>query len=115
MVDTYEPVIRHIHNAVNLSDSMGDLQSFVSDMIKVAKVRPPTKKEEAGVPTVGDFVQLLKKHQYSLHKFLHQLCKNGMDLCKWLCSPLYELDSGQRIISVLILVMINCQRVLEIC
>jgi hypothetical protein len=32
---------------------------------------------------VGDFVQLLKKHQYSCHKFLHQCCKNGKELTTW--------------------------------
>lgn len=83
MVNAYEPVIRNIHNAVDLSDSLSDFQLFLSDLIKVAKIAPPGKNGETVVPTVGDFVQLLKKHQYSCHKFLHQCCKNGKELTGW--------------------------------
>ena len=44
---------------------------------------PPGKDGETIVPTVGDFVQLLKKHQYSAHKFAHQCTKNGKELTGW--------------------------------
>lgn len=30
-----------------------------------------------------DFVQLLRKHQHSCHKFLHQILKNGPEISEW--------------------------------
>lgn len=49
----------------------------------MARIQLPGKDGETIIPTVGDFVQLLKKHQYSCHKFLHQCCKNGKELVEW--------------------------------
>jgi hypothetical protein len=83
MVNAYEPVIRNIHKAVDLSDSVSDFQVFLSDMLKISKIPSPGKDGETAIPTVGDFVQLLKKHQYSCHKFVHQCCKNGKELTGW--------------------------------
>ena len=82
-VSAYDPVIREIHNTVDLSDTVSDLQAFIGDMIKLSKIPPLGKDGETAVPTVGDFVQLLRKHQYSCHKFLHQCCKNGKELRGW--------------------------------
>lgn len=83
LFDAYEPVIRHFHNAVDLSDTVGDFQAFIVDMLKVARIPPPGKDGHTNVPSVGDFIQLLKKHQYSSHKFIHQLCKNGKEVTRW--------------------------------
>lgn len=90
MVNAYEPVIRNIHNAVDLSDTVSDFQAFLSDMIKMSKIPPPGRDGETIIPTVGDFVQLLKKHQYSVHKFLHQCAKNGKELTSWYSEWLKE-------------------------
>jgi hypothetical protein len=77
-VNAYEPVIRNIHNAVDLSDTVYDFEVFLSDMLKMSRI-----EDETTIPTVGDFVALLKKHQYSCHKFVHQVCKNGKELTSW--------------------------------
>jgi len=82
LVSAYEPVIRNIHKAVDLSDTLSDFESFLRDMLKLSRIQPG-KDGEAFIPTVGDFVQLLKKHQYSCHKFAHQCCKNGKELTGW--------------------------------
>jgi hypothetical protein len=79
-MEAYETVIRGMHNAVDLSDTLADLEAFLSDFIKLAKIPESEKLENPTVPSVADFVQLLKKHQQSVHKFLHQICKNGGDL-----------------------------------
>lgn len=83
LVHAYEPVIRQFHDAVDLSDTVSDLQAFVTDMLKVARIHPPGKDGQTIVPTVGDFIQLLRKHQYATHKFIHQLCKNGKEVVHW--------------------------------
>jgi hypothetical protein len=77
-VSAYESVIRNVHNAVDLSDTVSDFETFLGDMLKISKIQ-----DETSIPTVGDFVALLKKHQYSCHKFLHQVCKNGKELTGW--------------------------------
>lgn len=79
----YEPIIRHFHNAVDLSDTVSDFQAFITDMLKMARIQPPGKDGQTIVPTVGDFVQLLRKHQYSSHKFIHQLCSKGGEVTRW--------------------------------
>lgn len=82
LVAAYEPVIRNVHSAVDLSGTVGDFQSFLGDLIKIGRIHA-SKDGKSTVPTVGDFVQLLKKHQGSCHKFIHQLCKNGKEVTKW--------------------------------
>lgn len=82
LVAAYEPVIRKMHSAVNLSGTVGDLESFLHDMIKLAKIQAD-RHGHASVPTVGDFIMLLRKHQFSTHTFIHQVCKNGPELTNW--------------------------------
>ena len=82
IVDAYEPVIRHMHNAINLSGTAGDLEYFIKDMIKLAKIQTD-KHGHSTVPTVGDFIMLLRKHQHSSHTFIHQICKNGPEVTSW--------------------------------
>lgn len=100
-VAAMDPVIRAIHNAVDLSGTVADAEAFVTDLIKTAKPkkksglksREPSKSrpsspdpasildhEASDAPTVEEFVQLLKRHAPSMHKFLHQVTKNAPDL-----------------------------------
>ncbi|KAK5078709.1 hypothetical protein LTR64_002877 [Lithohypha guttulata] len=83
LFDAYEPVIRGMHNAVDLSDTVGDLQAFVVDMLKVGRIQPAGKDGQTVIPSVGDFILLLRKHQFATHKFIHQLCKNGGEVTRW--------------------------------
>ncbi|KAF2767906.1 hypothetical protein EJ03DRAFT_390177 [Teratosphaeria nubilosa] len=80
-VDAYTPMIRHVHQAVNLSDTIWDFERFVTDMLKIAK--PSGAKGEEKPPSVEDFVDLLHRHQSSSHKFLHQFAKNGKEVTGW--------------------------------
>jgi hypothetical protein len=80
-VDAYTPMIRHVHQAVDLSDSMWDTERFITDLLKVAK--PTGSPGNLKNPDVEDFVDLLHRHQGSLHKFLHQVAKNGKEITSW--------------------------------
>ncbi|KAL5458667.1 hypothetical protein PMIN07_006087 [Paraphaeosphaeria minitans] len=103
LVAAFDPIIRAVHKAVDLSDTLYDAEMFITDLIKVSKPkklsgsssRPGSRASSPGpsgaasindnpssthVPTVEDYVQLLKKHMPSAHKFLHQICKNAPDL-----------------------------------
>ena len=70
----YDPIIRSVHQAVNLSGTVADLQAFLDDMIRLSK---PSSDQAV---SVEDFVRLLEKHQGSSHRFIHQVAKNGQDI-----------------------------------
>lgn len=74
LVTAYEPIIRAIHNAVDLSGTIYDAQVFIDDFIKLSKAGKDNQ------PNVSDYVSLLKKHQGSTHRFLHQIAKNGKEI-----------------------------------
>ncbi|KAG8629683.1 hypothetical protein KVT40_001302 [Elsinoe batatas] len=82
-IAAYEPLIRQVHNAVNLSDTVLDFQNFVNDMLKLAKPDSTANGSEPTPPSVEDFVHLLHTHQISCHKFLHQVSKNGREITQW--------------------------------
>lgn len=112
LVSAYDPIIRACHNAVDLSGTLSDYEAFLTDFVRLSKVtdsantqpstptrlipsRPSTPKpgqsrrsaeelRKPVLPTVADYIKLLKKHQSSLHKFLHQVVKNDKKLArKW--------------------------------
>lgn len=81
LANVYDPIIRSLHNSVDLSGGTADLQAFLHDLLEVSKLS--SKSKDAKPPTVEDFVRLLKKHQGSSHRFLHQTLKNGKELREW--------------------------------
>ncbi|EPS41869.1 hypothetical protein H072_4178 [Dactylellina haptotyla CBS 200.50] len=74
VVAIYEPILRDLHNAVDLSGTIADFEKFLDDAIKTGKISTEAGAKE---PTVEDFVALFERHQKSVHRFLHQFCKNG--------------------------------------
>ena len=80
-VAAYTPMIRQVHQAVNLSDTVWDFERFVTDMLKMSKPTGPKGHEKP--PSVEDYVDLLHRHQGSTHKFLHQVAKNGKEVTAW--------------------------------
>jgi hypothetical protein len=80
-VSAYTPMIRQVHEAVNLSDTVWDFERFVTDMLKMSKPSGPKGQEKP--PSVEDYVDLLHRHQSSSHKFLHQVAKNGKEVTGW--------------------------------
>ena len=81
MVSVYDPIIRELHNAVDLSAGTSDLQSFLHDLVDLSKIS--TRDTDKTPPSVEDYVRLLKKHQGSSHRFIHQVLKNGKELNRW--------------------------------
>lgn len=95
-ISAYDPVIRSLHQAVDLSGTLTDLENFLTDFVKVSKgsSRPVSRSSmdskssktsltpKRAQPTVEEFVQLLRKHLGSSHRFLHQVAKNSEELTK---------------------------------
>ncbi|KAL8917339.1 MAG: hypothetical protein Q9208_008009 [Pyrenodesmia sp. 3 TL-2023] len=80
LVKVYDPIIRALHNAVDLASGVSDAQAFLDDMISLSLIDHSKKGK---IPTVQDFVHLLQKHQGSSHVFIHQALKNGKELSEW--------------------------------
>ena len=80
VLPAYDPIIRGLHQAYDLSGGVSDLENFLTDLISVSTV-----KSKSGVtkpPSVEDFCRLLQKHQGSSHRFIHQVLKNNKDLAR---------------------------------
>ncbi|KAI9692751.1 MAG: hypothetical protein M1820_009394 [Bogoriella megaspora] len=106
-VAAYEPLIRQIHNAVDLSGTLSDFEAYLTDLINLTKngstgnsnsnshhrtsSRPTSpfrkpddkSKDDPQPPSVEDYVALFRKHVKSTHKFLHQVAKNGPEITSW--------------------------------
>ncbi|KAI4211071.1 MAG: hypothetical protein LQ351_006079 [Letrouitia transgressa] len=86
LVTAYDPIIRAVHTAVDLSAGTTNLESFLTDLI--ALVQPILSRSgsegERSTPSVADLVILLEKHAPSSHVFIHQALKNSpRDLGAW--------------------------------
>lgn len=78
VLGVYDPLIRSIHNGVDLTAGLGDLQNFLDDTIKTVK---PNENGKAA-PSVEDFLVLFRRHLPSCLRFLHQVAKNCPDVAK---------------------------------
>lgn len=83
IIPAYDPIIRALHNAVDLSGGVSDLEAFLNDLIKVSTIDGKSRGADAKLPTVEDYVTLLQKHQGSSHRFIHQVLMNGKELSVW--------------------------------
>lgn len=85
LVAAYDPMIRQVHQAVDLSGTVTDFEAFMSDFIKIGKLKTEKKdsREEQQQSSVQDFVKLLNKHVSSSHRFIHQVARNGKQVTEW--------------------------------
>ncbi|KAK2060249.1 hypothetical protein LY76DRAFT_419632 [Colletotrichum caudatum] len=74
----FEPMIRAVHNKVDLSDHLKDAQTFLDQLIATSKPGKGRSKDDpdAVMPTVEDYVQLCKKNRHLLYKWLHAVSKD---------------------------------------
>ncbi|KAL6719993.1 hypothetical protein ACLMJK_001914 [Lecanora helva] len=83
IIPAYDPIIRALHHAVDLSAGTSDLEAFLNDLIKVSTLERTSKDDSARSPSVEDYCRLIQRHQGSSHRFIHQALKNGKDLSQW--------------------------------
>ncbi|OAA74682.1 hypothetical protein LEL_08263 [Akanthomyces lecanii RCEF 1005] len=67
----YNPMIRVVHERIDLGDHLQDLQEFISQFVRVTT----PKGGQGGTVTVEDYVKLLNDHKPLLHKFVHVVAK----------------------------------------
>lgn len=76
VVGVYEPMIRDIHDTIDLSEHLDNARAFIDDFLAVSASEKVDGEagEEAGyrLPTVEDYVELLGRHKGSVYLWLHQ-------------------------------------------
>ncbi|KJZ74741.1 hypothetical protein HIM_05858 [Hirsutella minnesotensis 3608] len=75
----YTPMIRLVHERIDLKTHMDALQNFIDDFIQTGK---PDRKTGA-VPSVDDYVALLHKHRGFLYRFLHHIASKTPEVWSW--------------------------------
>ncbi len=69
----YNPMIRVVHERVDLGSHLQDLQEFITQFVRVSTLGAGTG---AAAVTVEDYVKLLNDHKPLLHKFVHAVGKS---------------------------------------
>jgi len=100
VVGVYEPMIRNIHDNIDLAEHLDAAKAFIEDLIAVSSSRKvsgegrETAKNGHGhrdddgayeLPTVEDYVDLLHRHKGSVYKWLHHVsnkCPEVRDMVK---------------------------------
>ncbi|CAK7205290.1 hypothetical protein SEUCBS139899_008059 [Sporothrix eucalyptigena] len=82
-VAAFDPIIRGIHDKIDLKEHVSDIEGFINEFIEVSKgVKSTTKKgsDERILPTVKDYVELLRRNRHLLYKWLHRVAHDTPDI-----------------------------------
>ena len=95
-VAAFDPIIRGIHDKIDLKEHVSDMEGFINEFLKVSKGAKPSsassssssssKKGGGGggderiLPTVKDYVELLRRNRHLLYKWLHRVAHDTPDI-----------------------------------
>ncbi|EFX06002.1 px domain containing protein [Grosmannia clavigera kw1407] len=89
-ISACDPILRRIHDKIDLKEHLGDLEGFLDELIEVCKgqkkaVTPfrfasDTVGNGASLPTVKDYTDLLRRNRHLLYKWLHRVAKDTPDI-----------------------------------
>ncbi|KAK4099440.1 hypothetical protein N658DRAFT_453175 [Parathielavia hyrcaniae] len=92
-VASFEPMIRAIHERVDLREHVSAAESFITDLISVTKAKKSSLTSSKGdtsefaAPSVEDYVLLLRNNRHLLYSWLHQVASQCPDIrdefCGW--------------------------------
>jgi len=99
-VESFEPIIRGVHEKVDIREHLSAMESFLSDFISTSR---PKKNKNSGsvphIPSVEDYVRLLQRNKHLLYNWLHQFAANCPDireLCRsWAKDAIKEFRQGR--------------------
>ncbi len=86
---SFEPMIRTIHEGIDLREHVSAAESFLNDLISASKAEKNAtpyglwKKAEtktASAPSVEDYVNLLRRNRQLLYNWLHQIASKCPDI-----------------------------------
>ncbi|KAK1782394.1 PX-associated-domain-containing protein [Copromyces sp. CBS 386.78] len=86
LIGSFEPMIRAVHQNIDLREHVSAAESFLTDLIETSKAKdsPVTisstltadKTLETRAPSIEDYVGLVRRHRQSAYNFVHQVAKN---------------------------------------
>ncbi|CAK7229521.1 hypothetical protein SBRCBS47491_007275 [Sporothrix bragantina] len=84
-VAAFDPIIRGIHDKIDLKEHVSDIEGFINEFIEVSKgVKPSSSSKKGGeeriLPTVKDYVELLRRNRHLLYKWLHRVAHDTPDI-----------------------------------
>ncbi|KAH9994127.1 hypothetical protein BJV74DRAFT_884252 [Russula compacta] len=74
----YTPLAQ-VYRAASIADSIGDLQSFINDLIKTVEATEELSQENPQ-QTVQVFIDLVQRHEQSFYYFVHKVYSKGEGL-----------------------------------
>ncbi|KIK68133.1 hypothetical protein GYMLUDRAFT_36970 [Collybiopsis luxurians FD-317 M1] len=74
----YSPLAQ-VYRAASIADSIGDLQSFISDLIRTVEQSEDLSQEDPN-RTVQAFIDLIQRHEQSFYNFVHKVHSKGEGL-----------------------------------
>lgn len=106
-VGTYEPLIRSVHEGLDLREHVTSVETFIGDFIETSKPKKvkggnktgKTKMQETRPPSVEEYVALLRRNKALLFKWVHQFAGKCTGLCdmfqKWAHVALNEFKQQE--------------------
>ncbi|ERT03418.1 hypothetical protein HMPREF1624_01733 [Sporothrix schenckii ATCC 58251] len=83
-VAAFDPIIRGIHDKIDLKEHVSDIEGFINEFIEISKGTKPasktSKNEDRILPTIKDYVKLLRRNRHLLYKWLHRVAHDTPDI-----------------------------------
>ncbi|KAF7292459.1 PX-domain-containing protein [Mycena chlorophos] len=79
MITIFYTPLAQVYRAASISDSLGDMQSFINDLIKTVE-QSEDITQEAPHRTVQAFVNLVQRHEQAFYHFVHKVHSKGEGL-----------------------------------
>ncbi|EJU06240.1 hypothetical protein DACRYDRAFT_92330 [Dacryopinax primogenitus] len=74
----YSPLAQ-VYKAASIADSLGDLQTFITDLIRTVEAVEELRQEDPH-RTVQTFIDLVQRHEQSFYTFVHRVHSKGAGL-----------------------------------
>ncbi|KAJ7498902.1 hypothetical protein FB451DRAFT_1347337 [Mycena latifolia] len=79
MITIFYTPLAQVYRAASIADSLGDLQSFINDLIRTVEQTEDSSQEDP-TRTVQAFIDLIERHEQSFYNFVHKVHSKGEGL-----------------------------------
>ncbi|KAJ7638835.1 hypothetical protein FB45DRAFT_1023592 [Roridomyces roridus] len=79
MITIFYTPLAQVYKAASIGDSLGDLQSFINDLIRTVEQSEDLSQEDPK-RTVQAFIDLIERHEQAFYSFVHKVHSKGEGL-----------------------------------
>ncbi|KAJ7129642.1 hypothetical protein C8R44DRAFT_83981 [Mycena epipterygia] len=79
MITIFYTPLAQVYRAASIADSLGDLQSFINDLIRTVEQSEDLSQEDPK-RTVQSFIDLIERHEQAFYNFVHKVHSKGEGL-----------------------------------